>query len=79
MFPKISEGKLKEGIFVGPQFREVLKDADFEKELTLIELRAWKAFKWLCANFLGNKRSPSFKMEVENFLDEYKKMAVRCR
>ena len=44
-FPKISEAKLKEGIFVGPQYREVLKDLDFEKELTSIELRAWKAFK----------------------------------
>ena len=61
-FPNISEVKLKKGIFVGPQIREVLKDPKFEKELTSIELRAWKAFKWLCANFVGNKRSSSFKM-----------------
>ena len=39
-FPKISEAKLKEGIFVGPQIREVLKDPDLEKEQTSIELRA---------------------------------------
>ena len=43
-FPEISEAKLKEGIFVGPQIRQVLKDPDFDKKLTSIELRAWKAF-----------------------------------
>ena len=73
-FSKISEAKLKVGIFFGPQYREVLKDLDFEKELTSIELRAWKAFKWLCANFLGNKKSPSFKMGVENLLEAYKEI-----
>ena len=76
-FPNISETKLKEGIFVGPQIREVLKDPNFEKELTSIELDAWKAFKWLCGNFLGNKRSSSFKMGVENLLEAYKEMGCR--
>ena len=70
-FPKISEAKLKEGIFVGPQIREVLK------ELTSIELSAWKAFKWLCANFFCNKKSPSFKTGVENLLEAYKEMGCR--
>ena len=73
-FLKISEAKLKEGIFVGRQIREVFKDPDFEKELTSTELSAWKAFKWLCSNFLGNKKSPSFKMGVENLLEAYKEM-----
>ena len=76
-FPNISEAKLTEGIFGGPQIREVLIDPKFEKELTSIELCAWKAFKWLCANFLGNKRSPSFEMGVENLLEAYMKMGCR--
>ncbi len=29
-FPKINAAKLKEGIFVGPQIREVLKDGSFD-------------------------------------------------
>ena len=29
VFPSHSAAKLKEGIFVGPQIREVLKDTDF--------------------------------------------------
>ena len=53
-FPKKSEAKLKEGIFVCSQIREVLKDPNFEKTLTALGKRAWKAFEWLCANFFGS-------------------------
>ena len=45
VFLGLSGAKLKEGIFVGPQIREVLKDTDFEEFLNLKELRAWEAFK----------------------------------
>jgi hypothetical protein len=30
-FPRLSEAKLKEGIFIGPQIRDVIKDEYFEK------------------------------------------------
>ena len=73
-FSNISETKLQEGIFVGPQICEDLKNPQLEKELTSIELRAWKAFTWFCANFLGNKKPPSFKMGVENLLEACKEM-----
>ncbi|KAF2369124.1 hypothetical protein FHG87_000132 [Trinorchestia longiramus] len=43
LFPALSSAKLKKGIFVEPQIREVLKDKDFEELLTLKELRAWDA------------------------------------
>ena len=76
-FLNISEAKLKEGIFVGPQICEVLKNPKLEKELTFIEFRAWRAFKWFCANFLGNKKPLLFKMGVENLLEAYKKMGCR--
>jgi hypothetical protein len=32
-FPKLSDAKIKEGIFVGPQIRTLLKDASFVKKL----------------------------------------------
>ena len=35
VFPGLSAAKLKEGIFVGPRIREVLKDTDFEELLNL--------------------------------------------
>ena len=53
-FPKISAAKLKEDVFVGPQIREVLKDHRFEESFTSDEKEAWKAFVWVCRNFLGN-------------------------
>ena len=53
-FPKISAAKLKEDVFVGPQIREVLKDHGFEESFTSDEKEAWKAFVWVCKNFLVN-------------------------
>ena len=35
VFPGLSAAKLKEGIFVGPQIRGVLKDCDFEELINL--------------------------------------------
>ena len=40
VFPGLNAAKLKEGIFVGPQIREVMKDTDFEGLLNVKELRA---------------------------------------
>ena len=60
VFPGLSAAKLKEGIFVGPQIREVLKDIDFEELLNLKELRAWGGFKSVCSGFLGNTRVPDY-------------------
>jgi hypothetical protein len=53
VFPGLGAAKLKEGIFVGPQIREVLKDTDFEELLNLKELRAWEAFKSVCVASLA--------------------------
>ena len=53
-FSNISDAKLKEGIFVGPQVKELMNDTDLQKTLTELECDAWKDFRWLCENFLGN-------------------------
>ena len=39
VFLGLSATKLKKGIFVGPQIREVLKDTDFEE---LLNLKNWE-------------------------------------
>ncbi|GBN05626.1 hypothetical protein AVEN_86031-1 [Araneus ventricosus] len=46
-FPKVSEAKIKEGIFVGPQFRQLMKYPVFESKLTKKEAAAWTLFKEL--------------------------------
>ena len=73
-FPNVSEAKLREGIFVGPQIRELLGDLGFEQALTPLELNAWLAFKWLSANILGNNKAPQYKEGVYNLIKSYKEM-----
>ena len=68
LFAGLSAAKLKEGIFVGPQIREVLKDTDFEELLNLKELRAWAAFKSVCSGFLGNTHVPDYQACIEKLL-----------
>ena len=74
VFPGLSAANLKEGNFVGPQIREVLKDTDFEERLNLKELRAWEAFKSVCSGFLGNTRLPDYQACIEKLLKSYENM-----
>ena len=37
-FTELSQAKLKEGIFVGPQILEVLEDPEFKNALNALEL-----------------------------------------
>ena len=39
-FPRVSDSKIKEGIFLGPQIRALFRDGNFEDLLS-----AWKSFK----------------------------------
>jgi len=49
-FLKISEAKMKAGIFFGLQIKQLLENQDFYRK------RAWKAFENVCRNFLGNEK-----------------------
>lgn len=57
LFPTISDPKLKEGIFVGPQIRKLMNNSIFEKRLNPKELPAWKSFVSVVRGFLGNHKS----------------------
>ena len=77
MFPGLCAAKLKEGIFVGPQIREVRKDTDFEELLNLNELRASEAFKSVYSGFLGNTRVPDYQACIEKLLKSFEDMGCR--
>jgi hypothetical protein len=47
---------MKEGIFFGPQMKQVFKGHDFSTKLNATERRAWEAFENVCRTFLGNKK-----------------------
>ncbi|GBM24589.1 hypothetical protein AVEN_26835-1 [Araneus ventricosus] len=73
-FPKVIEAKIKEGIFVGPQIRQLMKDPVFESKLTKTEAVAWISFKKLAENFLGNHKAENYRQIVNNLLKAYKIM-----
>ena len=77
MFPRISDAKLKEGIFVGPQIRQVMKDRDFELQLTSLELQAWRSFKAVSSDFLGNTKAENYRDIVKKLLRDYQAIGAR--
>jgi hypothetical protein len=56
-FSKLSEAKLKEGVFIGPQIRDLIKDEYFDRLLQGDEKSAWDSFKSVVKGFLGNRRA----------------------
>jgi len=52
-FPNVSDAKIKEGIFIGPQIRELMQEKQFDKDLNETERNAWLPFKWIHKDFLG--------------------------
>jgi hypothetical protein len=54
-FPTIRSAKLEEDIFVGPQIQEIMEDEAFVDTLTETERATSESFKWVCANFIGER------------------------
>jgi hypothetical protein len=52
-FPRINDAKIKEGIFVGIQIRELIQDVKFEDQLSEVEQATWKSLKNVTTNFFG--------------------------
>lgn len=73
-FPRISDAKIKEGIFIGPQIREILKDQNFDSVLQGFEKEAWKSFRAVVHGFLGNKRNENYVELVNNLLQKYQQL-----
>lgn len=82
-FPALSEAKLKEGIFVGPQIRTLKFDGLFQNTMTQDESAAWSSFVEVIDGLLGNNKSPDYKEIVANLVENYKKlgcnMSVKLR
>ena len=80
-FPGLSDEKIRAGVFVGPQIRDLLSDDVFVSKLTSLELAAWDAFKQVVQNFLGINRADNYAKLIDNMLENYQKMGCRmsCR
>jgi len=73
-FPRLSEAKLKEGVFIGPQIRDIIKDEYFDKLLQGDEKAGWNSFKFVVKVFLGNRRVQNYEELVNNLLQSYQKL-----
>jgi len=76
MFPNVSDAKIKEGIFIGPQIRELIQDKQFDEDLNETERNAWLSFKRIYKDFLGNHKAVNYQDVVHDLLTSYK--AVGC-
>ena len=77
LFSYKSDAKLKQGIFVGPETRKLLKDETFKTKLTSVELDAWNGFTMVVQNFLGKHRADNYKDMVSQMLKSYEAMWAR--
>lgn len=73
---QVSEAKLKAGVLNGPQLRSLLSDERFPQLLGEVELVAWRAFKAVSENFLGNHRSENYVELVDTMMTAYQAMGV---
>ena len=73
-FPNVSDAKIKEGIFVGPQIRELMQDKQFDEDLNETERNAWLSFKRICKDFLRNHKAVNYQDVVQDMLTSYKAM-----
>ena len=72
-FPKISEAKNKEGIFVV----QVSEEQDFSRKLDSTERRAWKALENVCRKFLGNEKAENYSEIVQQRISLYNNISSR--
>ena len=70
-FSSVSEEKIKEMIFDGPQIRKLIKDPNFISSMNDVDANAWKAFVNVVINFLGNRKQDDYITLVENLLILY--------
>lgn len=73
-FPKLSEAKIKEGVFDGSQVRAVLNDKVFEEKMTVKEKAAWQSFREVTLKFLGNIKYPQYKNIVERMITSFQNL-----
>jgi len=62
---------LKEGVFIGPQIRDLIMDKFFDTLLQGDEKTAWDSFKFVVKGFLGNRKGQNYEELVNNLLQSY--------
>jgi hypothetical protein len=69
-FPRLTFEKVKTGVFIGPQFRQLFKN-QFDSVLSDKEKAAWQSFEKFSNCFLGNFKAAYFRELVQYLVDSY--------
>ena len=77
LFPKLSEAKVKAGIFVGPQAKKIIECDEFAKLLNRKQKTAWNSFAAVAHGFLGNHKAENYVQLVQTLIKNYVKMGWR--
>ena len=75
-FPGLSEAKVKEGVFLGPDIRKLITDQTFINTMTDPQKEGWIAFKEVIQKFLSNNKDPNYKKIVGRMLKAFQ--ALGC-
>ena len=73
-FQNVSDAKINEGIFIGPQIRELMQDEQFDEDLNETERNALFSFKRICKDFLGTQKAANYQDVVQDLLTSYTAM-----
>jgi hypothetical protein len=77
MLPRISDAKVKGGIFTGPQICVMLASRDLEQTMTVVERNAWEAFRIVATYFLGKNKCETYEEIVESLIQRYEILGYR--
>ena len=76
VFLKLSEAKIKAGVFVGSPIKKLMQNPEFSEKLFVPEKCAWCSFVAVVQGFLGNNKE-NYRKLVDNLLKSYKEMGCR--
>lgn len=76
-FPKLSEAKVKAGVFIGPQIKRIIESTEFPKKLSQVQKAAWNSFVAVVHGFLGNNMAKNHVKLVETLVKTYGAMGCR--
>jgi len=70
--PLLSDAKIREGVFTGPDIRSLLCDEVFERIVMGDKQKAWHAFREVATGFLRNRRAVATRILWKNFYPHQK-------
>ncbi len=77
LFPKLSETKIKSGVFIGPQVKQLINSDAFARTLSRVERAAWSSFVAVVQGFLGNNKATDYGRLIEQLITSYRRMGCR--